>query len=134
VDELLVGVGDRFPVLVEAKGVTDRNLFLGLIQALTYAVEFSTSPQRERLNRTYPGRFAWSDDGPVLDIYLILAGTPRSRDHSTFLGLVDDICGSLLTPGTPVAGMVRRIACLETDLSGSDAVPFSIAFHHPAGQ
>jgi hypothetical protein len=57
IDVLLANARDRLPVVAEAKGATDRNLFLGLIQALTYAVELSTAPQRERLARTYPGRF-----------------------------------------------------------------------------
>jgi hypothetical protein len=57
IDVLLANARDRLPVVAEAKGAMDRNLFLGLIQALTYAVELSTAPQRERLARTYPGRF-----------------------------------------------------------------------------
>jgi len=132
IDLLLANAKDRLPVLLEAKGATDRNLFLGIIQALTYAVEFSTPFQRERLQRAYPGRFEWQPGSAAVDLYLLVVGAPRSRHHSTFVGLVDDISRQLLLPGTAVAELVRRIVCIETDMAGSEAIPVRKVFHHPA--
>jgi hypothetical protein len=131
VDLLLTDAADNLPAIGEAKGATDKNLLLGLIQALTYAVEFSTPFQRERLERAYPQRFKWPDRGPWLDLYLFMAGTPSSRHHPEFLRVVGAVCAKLLVPGTPVAGMVRRIVCLKTDLGGLKEVAFTIAFQHP---
>jgi len=133
VDVLLANEGDRLPVLVEAKGKKDRNLFLGLIQLLTYAVEFSTISQRQRINETYPERFAWQPDGPALDVYLLLVEAPSCQFHPTFLGLVEEICGKILTPGSAVAGVLRRIVCLETDMSGTEAIPVAVKFCHGPG-
>ena len=131
VDILLTNAVDRLPVVVEVKGATDQNLLLGLIQSLTYAVEFSTLSQRERMMQIYPEQFAWYPDGPALDIYLLLAGTPKSRHHPAFLGLVDGICSEILVPGTAVARMVRRIACLSSESTTTGDVSYSVAFVHP---
>jgi hypothetical protein len=134
IDILLANNRDKLPVLVEQKGKNDVNLFLALVQALTYAVEFSTPWQRERLARFYPGRFAWGAEEPALDIYLVLVEEPASRSHLTFLRIVDKTCEQLLTPGTAVAAMVRRIACLQTDDPDGNPVPLRVNFQHPRPQ
>ncbi len=131
VDILLANDGDQLPVVVEMKGEGDVNLFLALIQALTYTVEFSTPSQRERMDRTYPGRFAWRPGSPALDIYLLLVGKPESSNHPTFFRLVDEICQQLLAPSTAVASVVRRIVCLETDEPNAAAITFAVRFLHP---
>lgn len=71
-DLLLANRDDQLPIVGEVKADTDRNPFLGLIQSLTYAVELSTVPQRDRLARHYPGRFTLIESGPWVDIYLFL--------------------------------------------------------------
>ncbi len=131
IDILLANTHDRLPVVAEVKGATDRNLFLGLIQALTYAVELSTLQQRKRMGRAYPEKFAWPPDGPVLDIYLLLVGTPTSRFHPAFLDLVNLISSELLAPDMAVARIVRRIACLKADPAGTADPSFSVVFLHP---
>jgi hypothetical protein len=133
VDILLANDGDKLPVVVEIKGATDKNLFFALIQALTYAVEFSTPLQRERMDRTYSERFA-CPNGPALDIYLLLVGTPKNSHHANFLRLVNEICEQLLAPGTAVANVVRRIVCLEKTEPNAKANEMAVRFLHPLQQ
>lgn len=132
-DALLANRTDRLPVVGELKADTDRNPFLGLIQSLTYAVELSTPAQRSRLATSYPGRFAWPDAGPYIDIVLLLIRYPNDPAHAEFLDLVRGLVGRLAVPGTPFTRMVRRVACLRTDLNLPDRAEFAVEFVLPTG-
>ncbi len=133
VDVLLANRADRLPAVGELKADTDRNPFLGLVQALTYAVELSTPPQRARLATSYPGRFAWPEAGPVIDIDLLLIRYPDDRAHAEFLDLVRGLVERLAVPGSPFAALVRRVACLRTDMSVADHAEFAVEFVLPSG-
>lgn len=131
IDVLLANRLDRLPGVGEAKASTDRNPFLGFIQALTYAVELSTVPQRARLDRFYPGRFAWPESGPFIDITLLLARYPDDAKHAEFLGVIDRITCKVLVPGSPFGTVVRRVACLKSEMTDPGEASFGVAFVHP---
>ncbi|OWK37380.1 hypothetical protein FRUB_06500 [Fimbriiglobus ruber] len=133
IDALLANRVDRLPAVGELKANTDRNPFLGFIQSLTYAVELSTPAQRARLDRSYPGRFAWPDTGPVIDICLLLIRYPDDRPHSEFLDLVRQIVEKLAVPGSPFTSIVRRVTCFHTNMDTVDRAEFRVAFTLPAG-
>ena len=133
IDVLLANRVDRLPAVGELKANTDRNPFLGFIQSLTYAVELSTPAQRARLDRSYPGRFAWPDTGPVIDICLLLIRYPDDRPHTEFLDLVRQIVEKLAVPGSPFTSIVRRVTCFHTNMDAVDRAEFRVAFTLPAG-
>ena len=97
------------------------------------AVELSTPSQRTRLAAAYPGRFTWTDEGPYIDIDLLLIRYPNDAAHSEFLELVRGLVERLAVPGTPFSKLVRRVVCLQTDMNLSDRAEFSVEFVVPAG-
>lgn len=130
VDLLLANRADQLPAIAEIKADTDRNPFLGLIQALTYAVEVGTVTQRTRLDHFYRGRFAWDQAGPALDLYLLLLRYPGDQIHAEFFHMTEKIAGHLLEPGSPVSRLVRRIVALHTPVDRDDRVIFTVGFAH----
>lgn len=130
IDLLLSNRGDRTPIVAEGKADTDRNPFLGLIQSLNYAVELSTEPQRKRLDQFYSNRFAWSTEGPWIDIYLILLNYPQDKMSQDFLDLTDQISASLMAANNPVSGIIRRIVALKNPMSTTSLNSFTVAFAH----
>jgi hypothetical protein len=133
VDVLLANRVDRLPAVGELKADTDRNPFLGLIQALTYAAELSTPSQRARLAASYPDRFVWPEVGPFIDIDLLLIRYPDDRAHAEFLDLVRGLVERLVVPGSPFANLVRGVACFRTDVNIADRAEFAVEFVLPAG-
>ncbi|GIW83111.1 MAG: hypothetical protein KatS3mg105_4918 [Gemmatales bacterium] len=119
--------GHRLPIIGEIKdGETDRNPFLALIQGLAHVVAMTTEAQRDRLDRSYPGRFDWPDGGPFVDLYLLLINYPSGDKEQEFLELTDKLAGALLEPGTQTSQLVRRIACIDT--ANDPPTDFSIRF------
>lgn len=129
-DLLLANRDDQLPIVGEVKADTDRNPFLGLIQSLTYAVELSTVPQRDRLARHYPGRFTLIESGPWVDIYLFLLRYPADDDSQHFLTLTDQIAERIVSADSPVATIVRRIVGLHCPMTPDCPLNCSIAFSH----
>ena len=132
VDVLLSSRLDRLPCIGEIKAQTDRNPFLGFIQSLTYAVELSTSFQRTRLDLSYPGRFSWPENGPWIDICLLLIRYPVDDANAEFLEMTGRLAEKLMVPGTPAARLIRRVSCLLTDFDQQDIVNFKPAFLYGA--
>lgn len=131
VDVLLAGRRDQLPAVGELKADTDRNPFLGFIQSLTYAVELSTASQRSRLATAYPGRFAWPEKGPYIDIDLLLIRYPNDPGHAEFLHLVRSLVERLAVPNTPFSQLVRRVVCLQTEMKTTDRAEFTVEFVLP---
>jgi hypothetical protein len=129
-DLLLANRDDQLPIVGEVKADTDRNPFLGLIQSLTYAVELSTVPQRDRLARHYPGRFTLIESGPWVDIYLFLLRYPTDDDSQRFLTLTDQIAEQIVSADSPVASIVRRIVGLHCPMMPDGPQDCTIAFSH----
>lgn len=130
IDLLLSNAHDQAPIVGEIKADTDVNPFLGLIQCLMYAVELSTEPQRARLCKFYPTRFAEITKSPVIDIYLFLLRYPQDPISQEFLTLTNQLSGNLVADNTLELGFIRRIVALESPMSESHATTFSIAFAH----
>ncbi len=131
VDALLAARIDRLPVIGELKADTDRNPFLGFIQSLTYAVELSTPAQRWRLAAAYPGRFAWPEGGPYIDIALLLIRYPEDPGKLEFLHSVRGLVERLAVPDTPFTHLVRRVLCLRTEMTTPDHAVFTVEFVVP---
>lgn len=118
-DLLLQDDETRIPVVGEIKAPTDRDLFLALVQALTYATELTTQNQLDRLVRHYPDR-NFCTEGRKCDIVLIYdknGKPPKLMDETRQLAtqLLSD-------PASPVARRIRRIAFVSADLSVEGAV------------
>ena len=74
--DLLLCCDDGVPVVAEIKGPGDTNLFLALIQAVTYAVELTTQNQFRRLKKSYPKHFRdLQSERPMSDVSIIYLGT-----------------------------------------------------------
>lgn len=131
VDALLASRFDRLPIIGELKADTDRNPFLGFIQSLTYAVELSSPSQRSRLMAAYPGRFAWPEDGPYIDIGLLLIRYPNDSSKVEFLHLVRRLVERLAVPDTPFSKLVRRVVCFRTEMIAIDHAEFDVEFVIP---
>lgn len=130
IDLLLSNNIDQTPIIGEIKADTDVNPFLGLIQSLMYAVELSTPTQRERLNSSYPGRFAKNATGAGIDIYLILLRYPQDYLSLEFLSLANQLSASLMADKNPVSGVIRRIVGLETPMTSASLDNITVAFAH----
>lgn len=113
IDLLLSNTEDQFPIVGEIKAEEDTTPLLALIQALTYAIELATPSQRERLQSAYPGRFKFAENGPFIDIYLLLVSPPEDDKAKEFLKAVDSLCKKLMHLNfTPT--VIRKIACLQS--------------------
>jgi hypothetical protein len=115
-DLLLRSRDGGLPVVGEIKARDDTNLFLALIQSLTYACELATRSQRTRLTRP-PYNFSRESierRGPHLDIYLMYEdGTDAMIKRGTI-----ELANRLLCPGSGIASVVRKIAFLRCSPAG----------------
>jgi hypothetical protein len=104
------------PIIGEVKSRHDTNLFLALVQSLTYASELVTPAQRRRLANSYSNfDSAWAerDDGPHVDIYLVYEdGTDSEIEAGTF-----DLATKLMKQ-PEIAKHVRRIVFLTSKVDG----------------
>jgi hypothetical protein len=110
VDLLLRSAKDNLPIIAEVKAPGDTNMFLALVQTLTYAVEFTTPNQTERLKRSYPAYFSDLDLDEKCDIYLIYFAKASPKLLTETKSIADKL---LQDPSSPVARRVRRIAFIE---------------------
>lgn len=129
IDLLLTNAADFLPTIGEIKAESDATLFLALIQSLTYAIELVTPPQRKRLLSTYPGRFAFSEGLPLVDICIIQISPPQDDWANKFTAAVDELAGKILVQ--PFASqVVRRIACVFAPDVKGQYVRLSTSFVH----
>lgn len=133
IDLLMANRSDRLPIVAEVKVETDTDPFFGLIQALLYTVEMTSPSQMARIARFYGNHFTIPEDGPLVDVYLMLVTYPDDEKHAESLQLTDQLAGFLLTDGTPVARLVRRLVCLETSSVDKGTVAFTVRFAHQVG-
>ena len=119
-DLLLRSQDGGFPIVGEIKAVGDTNLFLALIQALTYAAELTSTNQFERLKKHY-GHFAGLDStNPCCDVYLIFLD-----DEPKLMQRTAEIARLLLEDTTsPVATKVRRISLVRASCEKHDQIHF----------
>lgn len=118
VDLLLSNAEEQFPIVGEIKAEKDATPLLALIQALTYAIELATPSQRIRLQSIYPGRFKFVENGPSIDIYLLLVSPPGDDGAKDFLMAVGSLCQKLIQlKFTPT--VIRKIVCLQTEYKKS---------------
>lgn len=116
IDVLLRSNDGGLPVIGEVKSRHDTNLFLALVQSLTYASELVTPAQRRRLASSYRslnGPWVHRDDGPHVDIYILYEeGTDPSIEAGTF-----DLATKVMKHAE-LAERVRRIAFLTCKMDG----------------
>ncbi|MGZ4231073.1 MAG: hypothetical protein ACXVVQ_06575 [Solirubrobacteraceae bacterium] len=84
-------------------------------------------PQLERLDEQYrTTQFAWADDGPFADLYLIaFKPAARGKYRKRSFDATERVSRKLID-NREVASLVRRIAYLEAELRGEDLVFHSL--------
>ena len=100
------------PIIGEIKASTDTNVFVALVQALTYACELVTPAQLERVERHFgkhfPAGHLSRSEGPHADLYLICEGQPALSEETHTLA------GHLLSRRNHLLGQhIRKIVCLQ---------------------
>lgn len=127
IDLLLKDCSTGVPIVGEIKADTDRDLFLAMIQALTYTVELATEPQVERIKRAYP---EFSDLGNKcrFDIFLICEA---GQEHGLTTQTKSLVKCLLNNPEGPVAQIVRRVCIVEASLDGEREVSLTNTFSYP---
>lgn len=107
--------------IAEVKAPGDSNLFLALIQALTYAVELTTVSQAERLRRCYPDKLSGlqfdQQNGCTCSILLV----HERDDKPKLLKQAKTLARQLMREtaeetASPVALKVRQIAIASASL------------------
>lgn len=122
-DLLLVARDGSVPVVGEIKARTDKNLFLALMQALTYAVELTTPAQVMRLRKAYTPEFdglRCDDLGCQCDLLLLYEDVDPK-----LLSQTKSLVKRILRPGTPIGKRVRRISLVRATLTNGCGVRFS---------
>ena len=119
-DLLLRSQEGGLPIVGEIKAAGDTNLFLALIQALTYAVELTTASQFARLKKHYGQFRALDPASPRCDVHLIfLDDEPKLMKRTVEIArlLLDD-------PTSPVATKIRRIALVRASREKHEQIRF----------
>jgi hypothetical protein len=112
-DLLLQASDGDVPIVAEIKAPGDTNMFLALVQTLTYAVELTTPNQLERLRRSYPVHFRQLPLGAKCDIYIIYFAGHSPRLLKETMRIADKLMADL---GCPISRRVRRIAFIQASL------------------
>lgn len=123
-DLLLRSEENGLPVVCEVKAKGDTNMFLALVQSLTYISEFSTGNQIRRLCRenTYRNDFGKLSDTSQWDAYVIFpAGDEPKLLHET-KGIADRL---LKAKDSPIGSRVRKIAFITAKFEASRAISFN---------
>jgi hypothetical protein len=127
--DLLLVSHDGTPIIGEVKAVEDATLILALIQALTYAIEFSTQNQRIRLQNSYPDRFIFPENGPFIDVQIIQVNPVVSEWNENLKALVQSLSRKLMSQQF-IPTIIRRIGCMSTRFDpGVDCV-YKIEFDY----
>lgn len=118
-DLLLQDDTTRIPVIGEIKASTDRDLFLALIQSLTYAIELTTENQMNRLVKSY-GQSGFEITNRQCDILLIY---DKRGELPVLMDQTKELATQLLAePMSPVARRIRRIALVSADLESQAGI------------
>jgi hypothetical protein len=147
--DLLLAATDRTPIIGEIKrtadatgrGVpaTDKDPFSALVQALACTAQLATPAQYARLSRWGragpDGRPKPADlapaSTPTFDVYIVLHNRPVGT-HLPELGNVTEQLAVELLANAGVARLVRRIACLVTEVrEGTLTTQREWAFERP---
>lgn len=127
--DLLLVSQDQTPIIGEVKAVDDATLILALIQALTYAIEFSTEKQRIRLQNSYPDRFIFPENGPFIDVQIIQVNPVVDVSNEKLKVVVQSLSRQLMSQKF-IPTIIRRIGCLSTQfVAGVDCV-YKIEFDY----
>lgn len=115
-DLLLRAKDGGLPIIGEVKAQNDTNLFVALVQSLTYACELVTQAQRTRLARHDYGfspTWAQASSGPFVDIYIFFEeGTDEGIRRGT-RKLAAYLLQQPSSPTSPaLSSYVRRIEFL----------------------
>ncbi|MEI7729175.1 MAG: hypothetical protein WCO56_06370 [Verrucomicrobiota bacterium] len=106
----------KLPIIAEVKAPGDTNMFLALVQTLTYAVEFTTPNQLLRLKTSYEQQFKVLPADAKCDIYLIYFAGPSPELLEETKAITDKL---LADASSSVAQRVRRIAFIEAGKPGT---------------
>jgi uncharacterized protein (DUF2249 family) len=126
-DLLFANAQDGRPIFAELKIRGDSLPYFALIQVLALASDLLPRPQLERLDRYYPEQFAWPDEGPFADLYIIAFNPEKGTYYKASFDATERISEKLMA-SREVSSLVRRIAYFE---AGDDLV-FSKRFEFPA--
>jgi hypothetical protein len=119
-DLLLASHDGRVPIIGEAKIKTDKDPYAALIQVLTCAAHLATQRQYERVRLHYgEDRIAPHEGNPTLDLYIILVRFPMRATLIPELLADASTLSQLLLARPEVNKTIRRIACLEINLAGT---------------
>jgi hypothetical protein len=121
IDLLLRSDDKDLPIIAEIKGRKDTDLFLALIQALTYASEMMTPNQIERLNKQFGEHFHLNPQNAQCDIYLIYLEEKKRDLKQQTIALAKAL---LSDRNSPVARVVRRIAFVHAAANGTEPFVF----------
>jgi hypothetical protein len=131
--DVLLASGDGLPIVGELKIRQDKPTYYAFIQALMYAAELSSPPQRDRLASLYrEAEFRWPAGGPFLDLYVIAFEPPiRGKYRQRSYEAVEKISEQMV--GDPrCASVIRRIAYIEASAE-RDQLTFKQSFAFSAG-
>jgi hypothetical protein len=110
IDVLLRSIDGQFPIVGELKAKTDTNLFVALVQALTYASELATPSQRRRLARYGFLPSLATTSAPFLRLYLMYEET--ADDRKMFAQTVQ-LAEAMLSRGDGIRRWIDRIVFLS---------------------
>jgi hypothetical protein len=128
IDLLLRESESGVPVIGEIKAPTDSDLFLALIQALTYAVELTTPSQMERLVRHY-GHVGFHVADSKCTILLLY----RRNEYTKLMEQTKKLAELLLKiPDSAVARRVRRIVLVSAELHGEAGIELRCEWSTPS--
>jgi hypothetical protein len=114
IDELFL-TKDHLPAVGENKAEGDTDLFLALIQGLTYATEISTRRQYDDvvhcLITRYGKQILQESSGPFVDLYLLAAGTPTCFD------VTRELVQACFETQPSLGQIIRRVVCFQPFLA-----------------
>jgi hypothetical protein len=128
-DLLLCSDDQGLPVIGEIKAETDVDMFVALVQALTYASEMCTANQLLRLTNpnNFYGDYFQDLDQSQCDIYLFYQQTEGAEPYllAETISIAQNLLDRLIKRTWEDGNRIRRIAFLKTSLPGGDepAVP-----------
>ena len=123
--DVLLRSNDGVPIIGEIKVNRDTNPFFGLVQVLTYAVEFCIPQQIARLATSFPV-FRGLDVKQV-DAYLILAQCPSDKIYAELLNCTRNIAETMCNGG--MLPRLRRLVCLKATAPEGHNISFGARIH-----
>lgn len=124
---------DRTPILGEVKVRRDKEPFAALVQLLAYIAHLSTPSQYARLRTHLPAAGYPEADPPRFDGYLLLYEFGQSPN--TWLDPLMEqstLVSQGLMANPDVRRHIRRLVCLDVQLTAQDAVTATTRWRHDA--